>query len=213
MDCVRVRPVSPALLVEELADRVAGVGPGGWTRVALDGAPAAEPGLLADALAGPLRLRGREVLRVSAADFLRPASLRFERGRTDPAAFYEDWLDTGGLIREVLGPLGPGCPGKVLPTLWDTGVDRATRASYVTMPPGGVLLLDGALLLGRGLPLDLAVHLWLSPGALARRTEPDRRWTLPAYERYEREAAPAEVADVVVRADDPRHPAIVEEGP
>ncbi|GAA3826515.1 uridine kinase [Sphaerisporangium flaviroseum] len=204
-----VRPVSPAALVEELADRIAGAPRDSWVRVALDGAPAARPGELAGALADPLRVRGREVLRVSAADFLRPASLRFEYGRTDPDAFYDDWLDYGALSREVLNPLDPGGSGKVLPTLWDTTTDRATRAPYVTMPPGGVLLVDGALLLGRWLPFEVTVHLWLSPGALARRTPEDQRWTLPAYARYEEEAGPLALADVVVRADDPRHPAVV----
>ncbi|GGK87130.1 hypothetical protein Ppa06_52670 [Planomonospora parontospora subsp. parontospora] len=196
-------------LAEELADRIAAAPPDSWVRVAVDGAPAARPGDLADALAGPLRLRGREAMRVSAWDFLRPASLRFEHGRTDPDAFYEDWLDAGGLTREVLAPLDPGGSGRVLPSLWNTATDRATRAPYVTLPPGAVLLLDGALLLGRWLPLELTVHLRLSPGALARRTDPELRWTLPAYERYELEAEPAETADVVVRADDPRHPAVV----
>jgi hypothetical protein len=206
---VDVRPVTPSALVEELADRIAGAPGGSWVRVALDGAPAARPGDLADALAGPLRVRGREVLRVSAADFLRPASLRFEYGRTDPDAFYDDWLDYGALSREVLNPLEPTGSGKVLPTLWDSTIDRATRAPYVTMPRGGVLLMDGALLLGRWLPFDVTVHLWLSPGALARRTAEDQRWTLPAYARYEEEAGPLDTADVVVRADDPRHPAVV----
>ncbi|MFF0310729.1 uridine kinase [Streptosporangium sp. NPDC004379] len=207
---MRIRPITPSLLVEELADRISAAPPGAWTRVALDGAPAARPEDLADALVGPLRLRGREVMRVSARDFLRPASLRLEHGRTDPDAYYDDWLDLKGLVREVLGPLGPGSSGRVVPTLWDSVTDRATRAPYVTVPPGGVLLLDGELLLGRGLPFDLTVHLWLSPGALARLTDPALRWTLPAYARYEDEAGPVKNADVVVRADDPRHPAVVE---
>ncbi|MGC5015416.1 uridine kinase [Streptosporangium sp. DT93] len=205
----QIRPISPSSLVEELADRVAAEPRDSWVRVALDGAPAARPEDLADALTGPLRTRGREVLRVSVSDFLRPASLRFEYGRTDPDSFYTDWFDHGGLVREVLGPLEPGRSGKVLPTLWDRVTDRATRAPYVTLPRGGVLLLDGPLLLGRGLPFELTVHLRLSPAALARRTPDDQRWTLPAYARYEEEALPAEVADVVVRVDDPRHPALV----
>ncbi|GAA2071227.1 uridine kinase [Actinomadura alba] len=208
---MRIRPISPSLLVDELADRIARTPRSSWARVAVDGAPAAEPGGLADALVGPLRLRGREVLRVSADDFLRAASLRLEYGRTDPDALYTGWLDAGALVREVLGPLEPGGSGRVLPSLWDSVADRATRAPYVTLSPGGVLLLDGALLLGRGLPLDFAVHLWLSPGALLRRTPDELRWTLPAYERYERETGPAQVADAVVRVDDPRHPALAEE--
>jgi hypothetical protein len=206
---VIVRPVSPSALVDLLADRVAAAPGDSWVRVAVDGAPAARPDALADALTGPLRLRGRAVLRVSAVDFLRPASLRLESGRTDPDAYYGDWLDHGALAREVLGPLDPGGTGKVLPTLWDATTDRATRAAHVTLPPGGVLLLSGALLLGHWLPFEVTVHLWMSPGALARRTPPEWRWTLPAFARYEEEAGPADSADLVVRVDDPRHPALV----
>jgi hypothetical protein len=208
---VRIRPISPPLLVEEVADRIAAAaGPSSWVRVALDGAPPARPGELADALTGPLRTRGRDVVRVSAGDYLRPASLRFEYGRTDPDVFYDDWLDAAALVREVLGPLEPGGDGRVLPALWDSAADRATRAEYVTLRPGGVLLLDGALLLGRGLPIDLAVHLWLSPAALARKVTPEEEWTLPAYARYEREVEPGRTAGLVVRVDHPDRPAIAE---
>ncbi|MGW0485142.1 uridine kinase [Nonomuraea sp. NPDC003214] len=200
---MRARPISMEALVEELAEAIA-AGPGdGWARVVVDGAPAAAPGELADRLAAPLRVRGRQVLRVSAGDFLRPASLRLEHGRTDPDVFYDDWLDVKGLLREVLEPLGPGGSGRVLPALWDSRIDRAFRLPYETLAPGGVLLLDGTLLLGRGLPVELSVHLWLSAGALERRTPESERWRLPAYDRYEREARPAETADVLVRADHP----------
>lgn len=205
-----VRAISPALLVERLADLIAAHPRDTWVRVALDGAPAAQPGRLAQALIDPLRLRGRAALHASADDFLRPASLRLEFGRTDPDVYYDEWLDTKGLVRELLGPLERGGSGEVLPTLWDAGRDRASRAGYTTLPPGGVLLLDGALLLGRGLPFEFAVHLWLSPAALARRTAPDGAWTLPAFKRYEEQADPLGTADVVVRMDDPRHPALVE---
>lgn len=206
---MRAQPISPALLVEHIADRITRGPAEGWTRVALDGAPPAGVGRLAEPLAAELRLRGRAALRVSAGDFLRPASLRLELGRTDPDLFYTDWLDVKALVREVLGPLEPGGTGKVLPALWDAGADRARRAEYVDLPPGGVLLLDGAFLLGGPLPFDLAVHLWLSAAALARRTPEPEHWTLPAYARYEEEAAPQLTADIVVRCDDPVRPALV----
>jgi hypothetical protein len=206
---MRARPISPDSLVDDLTERVAASPRDRWTRVAVDGSPAAHPGELADALVEPLRGLGRAVLRASAWDFLRPASLRYEFGRYDPEVFYDHWLDVGGLTREVLGPLGPTGSGKVLPSLWDRVADRATRARYVTLPPGGVLLLDGALLLGRGLPLDLTVHLHLSAAALARRTPADEAWTLPAYARYDERVRPLRHADVAVRMDDPRHPALV----
>lgn len=208
---MRASPISPARLTESLCDRIAAAPRERRLRVAVDGAPAASPGALADTLVGPLRTRGREVVRVSADDFLRPASLRYELGRHDPDVFYDDWPDLGALAREVLRPLEPGGTGKVLPSLWDSTADRATRAPYVLLPPGGVLLLDGALLLGRGLSFDLTVHLNLSAAALARRIEPDQAWTLPAYARYERQADPMRTADIVIRMDDPRHPALITE--
>jgi hypothetical protein len=204
---VRYRPISPAVLAEELTDRIDALTGRRRIAVAVDGAAGAtETTELADALVDPLRLRGRAALRVSARDFLRPASLRFEHGRTDPDARYSDWLDLGALRREVLDPLGETGSGEVLPSLWDAERDRATRAERVPLPEGGVVLLDGELLLGAGLAFDLAVHLWLSPAALRRRV-PDA-WAVPAYERYEAEVDPSSLADVVVRVDDPRHPAL-----
>lgn len=204
-----VRAISPALLVEHLADRIVQHPRDGWVRVAIDGAPPAEPGRLAEQLIDPLRVRGRAALHVSANDYLRPASLRLEFGRTDPDVFYDEWLDNKALMREVFGPLEPDGSGKVLPALWDAERDRASRAEYVPLAPGGVLLLDGALLLGRDFPFAFTVHLWLSPAALARKTDAEAAWTLPAYARYEQEADPVGTADVVVRVDDPRHPALV----
>lgn len=207
---MRFRPITPRLLVAELAERI-GSAPGEHVRVAIDGADGAtEPAALADELAGPLRVLGRDVLRVSARDFLRPASLRFERGREDPDARYEDWLDTGTLRREVLDPLAPGGSGRALPALRDTATDRARRLPRTSVGKPGVLLLDGELLLGRGLAFDLTVHLWLSPAALLRRLPDDARWALPAYERYEREADPRSSADVAVRVDHPSNPAVRE---
>lgn len=73
-----------------------------------------------------------------------------------------------------------------------------------------MVLVSGALLLGGALPFDVTVHLVLSPPALDRRTDPELRWTLPAFARYADEVDPASFADVVVRADDPRRPALVE---
>ncbi|MDQ7903938.1 uridine kinase [Phytohabitans sp. ZYX-F-186] len=207
---MRVRPITPDLLVEELADRLAADRAGQWLRVAVDGPPPADPDRLAAALVDPLRARGRAAVHVPAAGFLRPASLRFEYGRDNPDAFYLGWLDEAGLRREVLDPLAPGGTGRLLPSLWDPATDRATRAPYVTAPPGAAVLVSGQFLLGGGLPFDVALHLVLSPAALDRRMPADQRWTLPAYARYADEVDPAAFADLVVRMDDPRHPALGE---
>ena len=206
---MRVRPVSIEVLIEELADRLAGTATDGRLRVAVDGADAADPAALADALVDPLRVRGRSAVRVRTDDFLRPASLRLEFGRTNPDSFYLGWLDEAGLRREVLDPAGPGGSGRIVTRLRDARTDRATRESYRALPPDAVVIVSGPLLLGSGLPFDVTVHLHLSAAALERRTEPEQRWTLPAFARYGAEVDPAAFADLVVRLDDPRRPAVV----
>jgi hypothetical protein len=206
---VRAQPISPDLLVEHVAQAVARLPRGRRAAVAIDGAPPTRTDELCARLAEALRLRGRAVVPVSAGDYLRPASLRLESGREDPDVFYTDWLDLKALEREVLGPIGPGGSGRVLPRLWDARADRAFRAGYVDLGPGGVVLLAGSFLLGAGLDFDLTVHLSMSRAALARRIPDGEAWTLPAYQRYDEEQDPAATADIAVRCDDPRHPALV----
>ncbi|RYV49355.1 uridine kinase [Pengzhenrongella frigida] len=207
-----VQPVSPQVVVDLLVDLAASLEPGRRWRIVIDGAPPTRPGALADALVGPLRAAGRPVVRISAGDFLRPASLRWEHGREDPDAFYDDWLDLDALTREVLTPFGPGGTGRYLPSLRDPVRDRSTRAARLQAPAGAVLVLDGSLLLGRGLDLDRTAHLAVRPATLARRTLAHERWTLPAFARYAAEVDPERGADVVIRVDDPRHPALLRGG-
>jgi hypothetical protein len=204
-----VQPMSREALLADLASRVLGCPADTRVRVGLDGPPPAEPGAWAEDLVELLRVRGRAGLHVPADGFLLPASIRYELGRTDPDAFYERWRDDDGLRREVLDPAGPGGTGRVLPSLWDAGTDRATRAPYIDLPPGAVVIVSGGLLLGAGLPFEVEVHLEMSAPALARRMPPDLGWTLPAYERYAAEVDPAAFAAMVVRLNDPRHPALV----
>lgn len=161
-------------------------------------------------MAQRLRVAGRPPIVVDSAYFLRPASLRYERGRTDPDAFFDDWLDVAGLRRELLDPAGSAGSRQIVESLHDPVRDRATRAPYVELADNAVVLLHGPLLLGWGLPFDLTVHLRQSAGALARRMPDELSWTLPAYERYEETVDPAGIADIVIRCDDVDRPAIVQ---
>ncbi len=203
---VRITPVTPDVLVDEIVALV-DARPG-RVRLALDGPPPTRPVDLARRAATALRTLGRAVLVVDAADFLRPASVRLEFGREDPDEFLDGWLDVGGLRREVLDPGGPGGSGRVLPRLWDAGADRAHRDRYTELPDDGVVVLAGALLLGRGLPLELAVHLRMSESALARTMPAGERWTIPAHTRYAAERDPGGRADLLVLADHPDRPAV-----
>jgi hypothetical protein len=159
---------------------------------------------LGEALVGGLNAAGRDLVRVSAGDFLRPAGERFEWGREDVQSFREKWLDAGALRREVLDA---SLAGVVLPSLWDADRDRSARAAPVTLSARGVVIVDGVLLLGRELPAELTVHLAMSPSALLRRGVPE--WQLPAFASYDDDVRPGDVCDVLVRAEDPRRPAVL----
>ena len=202
------RPLSVDAVAELVAERASSLRLAHPVRVAVDG-PAWSGLQLVEPLVAALATWSRPVLVVRAADYLRPASLRLEHGRDDPDAFYGEWLDRSAMRREVLQPAGPDGSRQVLPTLWDAEHDRATRADYVEVPTHGVVIVAGWLMLRGDLPFDLTVHIALSSAARARRCpSADAERELPAYDRYEEEARPREHADIVVRADDPRHPAV-----
>lgn len=201
--------MSPEKIIEEVLDAIDDLRPKHPVRVAIDGSPAAGTAAIVDSLLERLPAAGRPAHHIDTRYFLRPASLRLERGREDPDAYYEDRLDADGLRREVLHPAGPGGDARILPTLRDPESDRSTRAGYEQLPATAVLLIEGEFLLAHELPFDLTVHMRLSPGALLRRTEPERHWSLPAFERYEAQVSPVQAADIVVFADDPRHPALL----
>jgi hypothetical protein len=188
--------------LERLADWLSDVP--GIVRVAVDGAPVAAPDEIAAALTERLQVRGRPTAHVRATNFWRDASLRLEHGREDVES-YLSWLDADALRREVLDAVTSGA---YLPTLRDPGTNRSTRAPLRAAEPELVLLVSGSLLLRHDLPFDRTIHLAMSCAALARRTLPEDAWTVPAYDAYEASARPADSADVVVKLDDPKHPAL-----
>lgn len=207
MGGVQVMPVTRERLAGEVVEAV--LARPGRVRVAVDGAPPTRPEELAAEVAERLRTEGRAALLVRAGDFLRPASVRLEFGRTDPDALLDLALDAAALRREVLDPAGPGGSGRVLPRLWDAAADRSFRDRYQALPEDAVVVVAGGLLLGRGLPFDLSVHLHMTPAALTRHTPEADRWTLAAFARYEAEHDPVNTATLLVRADHPTRPALV----
>jgi hypothetical protein len=181
-------------------------------RLGVDGAVPGDRSVLADAVGERLAAEGAPVLRASFEDFLRPRSVRLEHGRSDPDAGYEGWYDWAAVLREVLDPLGPGGSGQWLPALWDAAADRATRMPRRSAPAGAVLVLEGPFLLRWELSgaFDAVVHLQTSPAAQRRRLPPqDADRVVGAWERYLAETDPASRADVLVRCEDPAHPALV----
>ena len=202
-----IEPSTPAGVVAAIVTLICGSGE--RVRVAIDGAPASAPERLGAEVVDALAPR-RGVL-VRADHFWRQASLRFEDGRHDADAWLDHWLDDGALRREVLDPAL--LTGRVLPALRDPGTDRSLRQAHIDLPPDGVVVVARSVLLGRGLPFDLAVHVHLSAAALKRRTPEAQAWTLPGLARYQSERNPTTLADLVIRADDPLRPALVARPP
>jgi len=205
----RYTPISPHLLTRRLTDllvqRHTGRHP---LRVALDGPGWLDLRPLIGALSTALPAVGRPVAFVAASDFYRDASLRFEHGKTDVESFYSGWLDLAAQQREVLRPLGATGGGSYLPALRDRSTNRATRSEPVPLATDGILLVCGELLLGAGLSFDLVIHLDVSRAARKRLAPQDRRWALPAFDRYDLDVDPVALADVVIRYDDHARPAI-----
>jgi len=89
-------------------------------------------------------------------------------------------------------------------------MDTPARTAALRLPtepyPGLRPFLDheSALLLGRGLPAELAVHFRMSAAALTRTLGDDLQWTVPAHVRHEQGAD----ADLLVLADHPDRPAV-----
>ena len=196
-------PVAPDALTGRVAEALAEAP--GVVRVAIDGPPCADPDSFAAALLDPLRTLGRRAAQIRASSFWRDASLRLEHGREDVES-YLSWLDADALRREVLDAAVSS--GHYLPSLRDPVTNRSTRDAPRAVDPNLVLLVSGSLLLRHALPFDRTIHLAMSPATRARRTPAEDAWTLPAYEAYDSDVRPSDVADVVIKLDDPRHPAI-----
>ncbi|WP_054814055.1 hypothetical protein [Nocardia arizonensis] len=173
--------------------------------VAVDGPDAADPLAFARRLVREFHDRGEAAEVVSMHDYVRPASLRLEFGRTDEMSYRTAWFDFAALRREVLDAVREH--DRWLPALWDEAQDRSARAAMRRAPARTVLAVAGPMLLGRGLDFDLTVGLEMSEAALRRRTPADEQWTIEALSRFARENI--DPADYRVRWDHPDRPALL----
>lgn len=204
---MRFRPLTPELLVRDLADRI-DRRPELHPRIGFDGFEEIGSAGLAESVAEGLRELGRPVVRVSTRWWWRAASLRLELGRTDIDMLLHGWVDAGALRRELLDPIAAGDPAGYLPQLRDPSTDRAVRVPRRPIEPRTVVILDGPFLLADPVGLDAVVHVQASTGALSRALAPDRRWWIEAHERYRATETPADRADAVIAYDHPSAPAI-----
>ncbi|MFR9769529.1 hypothetical protein [Nocardia sp. SC052] len=198
----RFLPITPDALVTQVIQPV--LTATAHTVIAVDGADAAQPVALADRIVEALRDAGRSAHVVSLHDYVRPASLRMEFGRTDEMSYRTAWFDYAALRREVVEALREH--GRWLPALWDEAADRSARAAIRTAPPATTVVVAGPMLAGRHLDADLILRLELSEAALRRRTPPEAQWTIPALLRHD--ADNPYTPTFFVRWDHPDRPAL-----
>jgi len=209
-------------LLEHLAEAVGSVGVAHPVRVAVDGPPAAGKTTLADELAAVLRARGRDVVRATIDDFLFPRAQRYPRGEYSAEGCYFDTHDYDALNRVLLDPLGPGGDRRFRPSVYDRTTDAVLSPPVTTAPAGAVLIFDGVFLMRPELidrwELRVLVSTTLEKtvgravireGQVSSRADVERRWReryIPAQQLYFTTVRPADLVDVVVHNDDPRHP-------
>ena len=214
-----------AVLLDRLATLIAGVRLGHPTRVALDGPDAAGKTTLADELAAVLRERGRHVVRASVDGFHRPRAERYARGPDSPEGYYEDSFDHDALRRGLLEPLGPDGDLRFRRATFDHRTDSHVSEPASTAPVDAVLVFDGVFLQRRELRshFDLCVFVSVAfdetmrraldrdAPLLGSREEVERRYQeryVPGQRLYFAAVRPRELADVVVRNDDPAAPVL-----
>lgn len=133
-------------LLADLAARIPSSTGTHCIRVAVDGVDGVGKTTFADGLAAALRRVGREVIRVSADDFLNPRAVRYRQGRDSPLGFFLDSYDYAALRARVLDPLGPGGTRRYLPASHDLGTDHPLEPAPRVASAEAVLVLDGLFL-------------------------------------------------------------------
>jgi uridine kinase len=211
-------------LLGRLAEAVEGVTAEHPVRVAVDGPPAAGKTTLADELAVVLQERGREVIRSSIESFLLPRAQRYRRGEDSPEGCYHDSFDFEALHRVLLDPLGPDGDRRFQQAVYDRDTDTALSPPVAAAAAAAVLLFDGVFLLRPELidRWDLRIFVFaafeetlararirdLAPlGSTARVEERFRNRYLPSQQHYFDTVRPTDLADIVVRNDEPERPA------
>ena len=215
-----------AELIDRLAQAILAVRRPHPLRVAVDGLDASGKTTLADELVKPIEERGRPVLRASLDGFHCSRSERYRRGIDSPEGYYEDSFDYPSLLDSLLIPLGPGGDLLYRTAVFDYRSERAVQAAPQQARKDAILLLDGIFLLRPELDRywDFRIYVWVSVNESLRRGvlrdspalgSPDEvraRYLaryLPGQQRYYEMVNPQQLADAIVRNENPHDPGLV----
>ncbi|WP_353113101.1 uridine kinase [Microbacterium sp.] len=131
-------------VVSRLWDEMQQVRPDARALIALDGFDGAGKSHLSDEIAEHARTTlGRPLVQVSIDGFHHPRHIRRESG-PGPEGFYRGSYRYPEFRRCVVGPLRRGAP--ITPAIWDVARDEPVSIDPVTVPPCGIVLVDGIFL-------------------------------------------------------------------
>jgi uridine kinase len=154
----------------------------------------------------------------------RAARERYRRGEDSPEGCYHDSFDFDALHRVLLDPLGPDGDRRFQQAVYDRDTDTALSPPVTTAAADAVLLFDGVFLLRPELIDRWDVRIFvaaafeetlararirdLAPlGSAARVEQRFRNRYLPSQQHYFDTVRPTDLADIVVRNDEPDRPA------
>lgn len=187
---MRLPPTPRVLLLREVVGAIRASSPLGRVVVAVDGGGGTAA--FADDLAEVFREAGVDTFRASIGDFHRSRAARTRLGPETPEDYYRSSFDYVTLRRVLLDPFRLAGSAGFQTAAFDEERDVPVESSWETAGPDAVLVIDGEFLLRPELRGDWSASVLLV--------------NAPEWELYEREARPAEVADILVDDSDPAHP-------
>lgn len=215
--------------IQELSNLIAEMRLDHPTRVAIDGRTACGKTTLADELAQQLRTAGLLVIRASLDGFHRPRSERYARGRHSPEGYYYDARDLGAVRSLLLDPLGNQGECWYRTASFDLEKDEPIDQPPLKALQNSVLLVDGTFLQRAELRGTWDLRIFVRSGpitALERGISRDAEAMggeqsarelyaaryQPAYEIYESECRPEEIADIIFDNEDFDRPTVFRRG-
>ena len=212
--------MDPLELAKELATELEALDRRRPATVAVDGPDGSGTSTVADQLAAVIRSRGRAVVRLHSDEFLRPRRTRDRRGNNSPEGFLEDTVDIAAIRQLVLEPLARG-DQRIVPRIHDPGPDAPVNPHFEEVPDDAVVIMDGQLLLRKGLREDwsLRVVLTIDEDERRRRAGPrppgDRTAAagsdihlgrVRGFDLYLERDDPVSAADIVIDTTNPDRP-------
>lgn len=219
--------MDPAEVLPTLAAEIARVKRDRALLVGIDGIDAAGKTTLACELVPPLEALRRHVVRASLDGFHNPRKRRLARGAFSPEGYFHDSFDYALLVERFIKPAKTARHRTTLQAAtFDVRTDREVGDISVEIHARSIILFDGIFLfrpelvrfwdyrifveigfdtsLARGIARDAA-----SMGGEAAARDRYLRRYIPGQRLYFEAARPVELADAVVRNDDPARRRIV----